>query len=267
MGYSQSLRKLFPGITLEAEDLLLLETFQIRYLPDRALDKEFAVLLRDHPVVHRFLETKYPPIAEYLNTILSECKPTENKDASEKYCQEALWEIADLILYNKSPELYATQVRLKWDISEITSITSFEGKTIADVGAGSGRIAFMLAEFAKNVFAVEPVSSFRRFIREKAARENVNNLFVVDGFLDSIPLPDNSLDVLLTSNAMGWNLEDELPEIERVLKPKAHAIHLFLADAGTGNPLHDVLVSPPWNYLLTGSEEDGKMKQKYFKTV
>ena len=63
------------------------------------------------------------------------------------------------------------------------------------------------------------------------------------------------------------DIKKAIKELFRVLKPKAHAIHLFLADAGTGNPLHDVLVSPPWNYLLTGSEEDGKMKQKYFKTV
>jgi len=39
---------------------------------------------------------------------------------------------------------------------------------VADVGAGSGRIAFMVAPFAQTVFAVEPLGSFRSFMKENA---------------------------------------------------------------------------------------------------
>ena len=62
MSYSKKLRDLFPDISLHVEDLLLLEAFQISYLPDRVAEKEFAILLREYPVVHRFLVSKYPPI-------------------------------------------------------------------------------------------------------------------------------------------------------------------------------------------------------------
>jgi hypothetical protein len=45
MKYKEILRKMFPGLELEAEDLFLLETFQIKYLTDRVPEKEFSMLL------------------------------------------------------------------------------------------------------------------------------------------------------------------------------------------------------------------------------
>jgi hypothetical protein len=267
MGYAQSLKKRFPGITLEAEDLFLLEAFQVKYLPDRVLEKEFSILLHAYPMVHRFLVLKYPPIEDFINTILSAHKPAEKEDILEDSCQDLLWEIADFIVYTKYPEVYDEQAGLFWEISELNSVTSLQGKTIVDAGAGTGRLAFLAAPFAETVFAVEPVTSLRSFIREKATREKVKNLFVMDGFLDSIPLPDNSVDVLMTSNAIGWNLEDELEEIERVLKLDAHAIHLLRSDVLVENPFHDLLTSPTWKYDYSRSDDDGGLKFKYFKTV
>ncbi len=223
MSYSKKLRGLFPESNLHAEDLLLLETFQIKYLPDRVAVEEFATLLRTYPVVHRFLVSKYPPIHSFLTRILKENKPVSNKNVIEEQCQEALWEIADLILYNKNPELFDTKAPIKWEIGEINSITSMEGKIVADVGAGSGRIAFLVAPVAQSVFAIEPVATLRSFMKEKALKEELSNVYVMDGTLDSIPLPDRTLDVLITSNAIGWNLQEELQEIERVIKPGASA--------------------------------------------
>jgi SAM-dependent methyltransferase len=187
MKYSKTLKKLFAGITLNVEDLLLLETFQIKNLPDRVPKKEFSVLLRANPVIHRYLISKYPPIENFINTILKENKPVNNKSIIEKYCQELLWEIADLIVYNKYPEVYDVKVEFTWDLDEIIQAKSLEGKVVIDAGAGTGRLAFLAAQFADTVFAVEPVTSLRRFIKDKASKENVKNLFVVDGFLDSIP--------------------------------------------------------------------------------
>ncbi|RLD70937.1 MAG: hypothetical protein DRI98_06640, partial [Bacteroidetes bacterium] len=145
----------------------------------------FVTLIREYPVVHRFLISKYPPIASFLSGILK-----ENKNAVDQQ-----------------------------EIEEIISITPIKGKVVADVGAGSGRIAFLVAPFAQTVFAVEPIASFRSFMKEKTRNKGVDNLYVMDGTLDSIPLPDCLLDVLITSNAIGWNLLEELKEIERVVKP------------------------------------------------
>jgi len=267
MPYSQKLRELFPEITLQAEDLLLLETFQIKYLPDRVAVKEFAALLHAHPLIHRFLLLKYPPAGIFLNKLLEEHAPNTGEDLINEYCQEALWEIADLIIYNKHPELYDQKTRIHWEIGEITSITSLDGKTVADVGAGSGRIAFLVAPFARTVFAVEPINSFRSFMKEKAANQQTRNLFVMDGTLDSIPLPEDSLDVLITSNAIGWNLNEELKEIERVVKPGGTALHLISADVEQENPFHEILTSAPWNYRFDRYMTEQRMKIKYHKKL
>ena len=267
MTYSQTLRKLFPDISLHAEDLLLLETFQIKYLSDRVAVREFSTLLRTYPVVHRFLVSKYPPIGPFLTSISEENNPPGDQTMIEAQCQEALWEIADLIIYNKHPELYDTHTRIKWDIEEISSITSLEGRVVADVGAGSGRIAFLVAPYVQTVFAVEPIASFRSFMKEKAVKKETGNLYVMDGTLDSIPLPDDSLDVLITSNAIGWNLSDELKEIERVTGPGGCAIHLLNSDPEKENPYHEILTASPWNYSFLQSESEGRQKLRYSKVV
>ena len=120
------LRELFPEISLQAEDLLLLEGFQINYLPGRVAKKEFAALLRTYPVVHRFLVNKHPPIETFLSGLLEEHVPLQNTNQIEEYCQEALWEIADLIIYNKHPDLYDSKGRIRWDIEEITAVASLD---------------------------------------------------------------------------------------------------------------------------------------------
>ncbi len=257
MVYSQKLRGLFPEISLNWEDLLLLETFQIKYLSDRVAVKEFASLIREFPVVHRFLVSKYPPISSFLSRILKENQALEDRELIETNCQEALWEIADLIIYNKSPERFDAQAPIKWDLDEISTITSLEGKVVADVGAGSGRISFLVAPIAQSVYAVEPLASFRSYMKDKAIKNSMDNLFVMDGTLDSIPLPGRFLDIIITSNAIGWNLLEELKEIERVVKPGGHAIHLLQSNEKLASPFHETLTSPPWNYtcIHDGNEE------------
>ena len=268
MGYSKTLKKLFAGITLNVEDLLLLETFQIKHLPDRVPGKEFATLLHANPVILRFLVSKYPPIDNFINSILKKNKPIHNKSTIEKYCQELLWEIADLTIYNKYPDVFDAKVKFAWDINEIIPPKTLEGKVIIDAGAGTGKLTFMVAKYARTIYAVEPASSFRSFIREKVKQEKVKNLYTIDGFLDAIPLPDNSADVLMTSNAIGWNLEDELTEIERVLKPDAIAIHLLgNPNPKTENLFHDRLISTDWKYKCYQYQVTNGIKIKYIKTI
>lgn len=264
MTYSQKLRGLFPEISLVWEDLLLLETFQIKYLPDRVAVKEFSTLLHTNPVLYRFLVSKYPLIHPFLIRILKENRLPDNRAEMERQCQEALWEIADLIIYNKYPERFDANAPIRWNLEEIGSICSMEGKVVADVGAGSGRIAFMVAPLVHTVFAVEPVASLRSFMKEKVAEEGLENLYIMDGTLDSLPIPDQSLDVLITSNAIGWKLQEELEEIKRVVKHGGHAIHLLQMDEKDENPLHETLCSPPWNYACLRELDGNRIKLRYY---
>jgi hypothetical protein len=58
--YSEMLKQLFSGITLDAGDLLFLESFQVKYLPERVPHKEFATLIRKYPFVKNFQISKNP---------------------------------------------------------------------------------------------------------------------------------------------------------------------------------------------------------------
>ena len=51
---------------------------------------------------------------------------------------------------------------------------------------------------------------------------------MLDRALDAIPLPTDMADVLLTCRAIGWRVEEELIEIERVVRDGSSALHLGL---------------------------------------
>jgi len=268
MGHAKMLRNLFKGVILNVEDLLFLESFQVAYLPDRVPKQEFAVLLSANPIIHRYLVAACPSVSNFINGILKDNADITNNKTVDENCSDLLWEIADLIIYSKYPEIYDANVEFVWDNDEIIPVKYLKNKVVIDAGAGPGKLAFTVAQFAETVFAVEPIQGFRQFIREKASRENVKNLFVVDGFLDLIPFPDNSIDILMTSNAIGWNLERELKEIERVLKQNGKAIHLLRStDAEAENSLHDFLVSQEWKYKYTKYKSTNGLKLKYSKTM
>ena len=108
----------------------------------------------------------------------------------------------------------------------------------------------------------------RQFIREKARKKGLHNLFVSDGFLHEIPLPEDIADVLIKFHALAWQLENELKELERVVKPGGTIIHCpGTADRESDNDVHCRLVSADWKYDFSRYEEADGWKRKYWKKV
>ena len=268
MTYEAMLRELFQGVDLEIEDIYLLERFQIAYLPERVPQREFAAVLWANASIKRFLITKHPPIAGFIEDVLARYGPAPNQGELDAFSDRFVWEIADLLIYVKRPDAYDERATRGWDFDEVTSIVPLENKVVIDAGAGTGWVAFAAARTARLAFAVEPVASLRQFIREKAARIGVTNLYAIDGFLHAIPLPDEFTDVLITSNAIGWQLEDELREIERVVKKDGYAIHLFDSPSDAKDtPLHTHLTSSEWGYTHSQYKDKDSWKIKYWKQV
>ena len=114
---------------------------------------------------------------------------------------------------------------------------------------------------ARVVFAVEPCATLRRYVREEARRRRVDNLYVLDGFLDAIPLPAASADILLTCQAIGWSLPDELAEIERIVRPGGEAMHLFGTSGAPGQSLDEHLIAA--GYASDPFEREGIRMQRY----
>ena len=266
MRYAGVLQAMFPGFEPVVDDLFLLEAHQIGNLPARAPARELAAVLHANPALHRFLITRHPPIADYLARLLTEHGPVGPAELAAS--SEALvWELADWIVYQRDPGAYDTASQIDWDVGAVTDVVALEGKVVIDAGAGTGRVAFSVAPISRHVFAVEPVGRLRRYIREKATGTGIGNLFVLDGFLHAIPLPSASVDVLVTCQALGWALEDEFAEVERVVKPGGIAMHAFgTPDADNSeNPLHRPLADH--DYQLDVYQQGDHRIVRYWKTI
>ena len=262
-------KKFFEGAALEIEDLYLLEAFQLTYWPGWAPERELAAVLWGHPAIKRFLLKKCPEISDFIAGVQKKYGPASSSEELAD-CEDILvWTIADLLVYNKCPEVYDGLVFHNWDFDEVTRITPLDGKTVIEGGAGTGQVTCHLAERAESVFAVEPVSRLREFIRDKTRKAGLKNIFVLDGFLHAIPLPDNYADVIITSHALGWHLDDELPEFERLVKPGGTIIHCpgTALSSGEDDPTHLALVSPKWAYKVSEYSEPDGLKRKYWKQV
>jgi SAM-dependent methyltransferase len=261
MPYACSLRTLFPEFEPTVADLFALGAHQIAELPERAPSRELAEVLHGYPEVRAFLEVRHPPIAEYLSQLLDQHAPASRDDleASE---QTLLWEVADWIVYDTAPEMYDALPLHDWDFQAIANVVELDGMTVIDAGAGTGRVAFEAARRAHHVFAVEPVVRLREFMREKAARSGVTNIFVLDGTLGAIPLPTDTADVLVTCRAIGWRLEEELVEIERVVRAGGTALHLGVpSPASDGGIVHRRLSEVGYVAATSGEVETRRTLQ------
>jgi hypothetical protein len=267
MSKSNFFKKFFRGAILEVEDLYLLESFQISYWPGWIPERELAAVLWAYPAIKRFILKKCPQVAGFIERVANQYVPTSNSNELAAFEDTLVWTIADLLVYDKCPQVYDELEFHNWDLAEITNLISLNEATVVEGGAGTGRVTLRLAEYARQIFAVEPVTRLREFIREKTLEAGRDNVFVLDGFLHAIPLPDNFADVFITSHALGWHLEAELVEIERVVKPGGMIIHCpgTAVSAESESPTHQTLISPQWGYQVSEYEEPDGMKRKYWK--
>jgi ubiquinone/menaquinone biosynthesis C-methylase UbiE len=232
-------------------------------------ERELAAVLHAHPSILKFLTGKCPDAEYFFRWLMSQHPPVTDNCDLEKCVDTVLWSIADMLIYNKCPEVYDELEFHHWDFAEVTMITPLDGKVVVDVGAGTGRVCLEAARTASVVFAVEPVARLRRFTQEKAARLNLTNIFVIDGLLHEIPLPAAFADVLITSHALGWRLDHELREFERVVKKGGHIIHCPGTAEGekAEDYKHSLLIAPAYGYQFSRYHESDGWKRKYWKRV
>ncbi|HEY3628912.1 MAG TPA: metalloregulator ArsR/SmtB family transcription factor [Terracidiphilus sp.] len=92
---------------------------------------------------------------------------------------------------------------------------------IADLGAGDGAFALLLAQRARQVIAVDSSANMLDFGREQAARNGIDNVDFRLGDMEEAPIEDAAVDLVFFSQSLHHALHPEraVQEAARILKP------------------------------------------------
>lgn len=124
------------------------------------------------------------------------------------------------------PDLYEIENRavdpegLIWQA--MRRVADWEGRTVLDLGAGTGYHLPFFAETAGHAIAVEPHGPSRLRIARRIADVGLENASLLAGSAEAIPLPDQSVDLCHCRFAYFFGNERCLPglrELERVMVP------------------------------------------------
>ena len=173
--------------------------------------------------------------------------------------------LEDLVVYALDPAAYDAQPLLGWDSAELTGLADFGGATVIDVGAGTGRLALTVAPTAHSVYAVEPVGNLRHYLRQKAQRLGLDNVYVVDGLITAIPFPPGFADVTMGGHVFGDDPPAEYHEMARVTRPGGLVI-LCPGSRDVEGPVHSYLVEQGFAWSRFEEPRDG-MFRKYWQRV
>jgi SAM-dependent methyltransferase len=95
-----------------------------------------------------------------------------------------------------------------------TIVSEFDlraGRTVLDLGAGTGKLTRLLVPSGADVIAVEPI---------REMREQLQGVVALDGTAEQIPLADDSVDAVTVAQAFHWfDADIALREIHRVVRP------------------------------------------------
>jgi SAM-dependent methyltransferase len=230
-------------------------------------EHDLKIALQANPAVEWYLRHKCPALNPWLDSLLI-TRPDLNQHSPEQIRRaevEILAAMTDLIVYATDPAVYDAQPFLNWDSNELLTLTDFTGKTVIDVGAGTGRLTFTVAEKAAAVFAVEPVGNLRQYIREKAQARGQRNVFPVDGLITAIPFPDQFAEVVMGGHVFGDDLEGEYRELARVTQSGGMII-LCPGNNDKDNEIHRFLLAQGFAWSRFEEPRDG-IKRKYWKSV
>jgi ubiquinone/menaquinone biosynthesis C-methylase UbiE/biotin operon repressor len=99
-----------------------------------------------------------------------------------------------------------------------------------DLGIGDGLLTLMPSEIADTVTAVDISTEMLAQLRTRAAQKGIANIETVEGGIEDLPLPDQSFDVAVLSQALHHATEPirALREARRILVPGGRLLVLDL---------------------------------------
>ena len=129
-------------------------------------------------------------------------------------------------------------------LKTLREITALENRLVLDLGAGTGRLACLLAPSVGHVHAFDISEEMLRVCRDKFTASGQKNWQVDLADHRKLPVPDQSADLVVSGWSVSylavWNpntwkeeLESWLSEMKRVLRPGSFIV--LFESLGTGN--------------------------------
>jgi SAM-dependent methyltransferase len=127
------------------------------------------------------------------------------------------WTDPDPVLHARLGEVIDPERKV---LAALERIVPLAGKRIADVGTGIGHYPMLLARHTGRTYGIESDPALLEAARQRASAAHQPNLRIVEGGLESLPLRDEAVDVVLC----GLIEPDDaslpaIAELLRVLRP------------------------------------------------
>lgn len=147
-------------------------------------------------------------------------------------------------IYQTETEQYERLIACQPNLAEVVeALKIYEGLEIIDLGAGTGRLACVLAEKAKSILLLDESAAMLQVAASKLTKADFHNWQIQTADHRAIPVADQSTDLvvsgwsicyLASSKIPEWrqNVERTLREIQRVLRPGGTCI--IFETLGTG---------------------------------
>jgi ubiquinone/menaquinone biosynthesis C-methylase UbiE len=163
----------------------------------------------------------------------------------------------DLVERFESPERDAYQMPEQ----VLNTLGDLKGKTIMDIGAGSGYFSVQLAKHAGQVIAADVSKEFQEFLKQRIKKENINNISLRLLPFDSPELKDGEVDMVFISNT--YHHIDHRPRyFSMVKKGIKSGGSLVIIDYVKS----DIPVGPPTEHKVSIDQIIAELKKAGFTT-